>query len=78
MSKQVECMLSKRQIECLYYLVKGMTAKETARIIGISHRTVECYLDNIKTKLNCSSRVELIEKALRVKIIREKLLIDSM
>lgn len=56
--------LSKRQTECLYYLTRGKTAKEIANILNLSCRTVEHYLDTIKTKWNCNSRQELLEIAL--------------
>lgn len=65
--------LSKRQIDCLYCLVQGMRIKEIAKSLSISPRTVEHYIDMVKAKLNCNSRFELIEKALKMKIIRERL-----
>ena len=44
--------LSKRESECLYYLSKGRTIKDIAKFLKISHRTVEDYIGNIKSKLN--------------------------
>lgn len=57
-------MLSKRQNECLYLLAHGMTIKEIAKKIGLSPRTIEHYLEVIKTKLNCTSRSDLIKSFL--------------
>jgi len=51
--------LSSIEIECLFYYFNGYSAKEVARVMGISHRTVEGYLSNIKSKFNCSTRREL-------------------
>jgi DNA-binding CsgD family transcriptional regulator len=65
--------LTKRQLECLYYLVKGCSVKQIAAKISLSHRTVEHYLEAIKFKLKCSSRRELIEKALKISAIKDKL-----
>lgn len=65
--------LSKQQIECLHHLVKGMTAKQTAKRMGLSYRTVEFYIENIKAKLSCTSRVDLIEKAFQIAAIQRKL-----
>lgn len=65
--------ISKRQLDCLYYLVQGMTMKEIAKKLDISHRTVEKHINDIKPKLNCTSRSEMISKALTLKAIREKL-----
>ena len=53
--------LSKREIECLQLTIKGYTAKRIARQLGISHRTVEEYLFNIRIKTGTSSKAELIE-----------------
>ena len=54
--------LSKREIEILYYLTRGKTAKKIAHVVNLSHRTVELHLQNIKRKLNVSCQSELIEK----------------
>lgn len=53
--------LSKREMECLQLTIKGYTAKRIAKQLGISHRTVEEYLFNIRTKTGTSSKAELIE-----------------
>jgi DNA-binding NarL/FixJ family response regulator len=53
--------LPKRKVECLYYLVKGKTAKETAKLLNISHRTVEHYLEDIKNRWGCNSKSMLID-----------------
>jgi DNA-binding CsgD family transcriptional regulator len=66
--------LTARQLDCLYYLAKGFTIKQIAKMLLLSPRTVEHYLDAIKTKLNCETRVELIEKAFKIKAIRYRLL----
>src|SRR5262249_16201397 len=56
--------LSMRQEECLYYLLKGFTAKETGKILNLSHRTVEKYLNNLKDKFKCHKKTNLITKAI--------------
>lgn len=53
--------LSKREIECLLLLSRGKKIKEIARYLGISPRTVESYLENLKCKLNVYTRSELID-----------------
>lgn len=57
--------LTSRQKQCVYWLLKGKTAWETARILNLSQRTVEHYLQNIKAKLNCRTKFELISKVLK-------------
>jgi len=53
---------SKREKECLYYLVRARSSKEIAKSLGLSYRTIEYYIDNIKEKMNVNSRAELIDK----------------
>ncbi len=64
--------LTARQIDCLFYLVKGFTIKQIAKTLSLSPRTVEHYLDTIKQKLNCESRVELISLALTLPAIKNR------
>ncbi len=42
--------LTARELDCLRLKDHGYSAKEIARLIDISYRTVETYLDNIKIK----------------------------
>jgi DNA-binding CsgD family transcriptional regulator len=65
--------LSKRQLDCLIYLAKGMTAKETSKILNLSCRTIEYYIAILKDKLNCKSKSDLIKKALTLEIVKAKL-----
>lgn len=54
--------ITNREKECLFYLTQGMTAKQVARKLNISPRTVEHLIDNMKRKFHCSTRAELIYK----------------
>lgn len=54
--------LSKRQSECLYYLVRGYSNKQIGEVLSLSNRTVETHVEVIKDKLACNSRQQLIEK----------------
>ncbi len=55
-------VLSPRESQILKELVRGKLTKEIAHTLGISFRTVEDYLANIKRKLNVPSKSKLIEK----------------
>lgn len=55
--------LTERQLECLFYLLRGYTAKMIAATIGISFRTVEGHIDKIKLQLGCHSKNQIIEKS---------------
>ena len=56
--------LSKRELECLRHTLRGHSAKQTANVLGISHRTVEEHLSNIKIKMGVASKAKLIEKVI--------------
>jgi DNA-binding CsgD family transcriptional regulator len=51
--------LSPREKQCIKLLLAGKTAKETAAILKLSHRTIEFYFENIKNKLSCSTKQEI-------------------
>lgn len=53
-------LLSSKEKECVKHYLLGKTAKETAICMGLSFRTVEYYFENIKNKLGCSTKRELI------------------
>ncbi|HEY8659547.1 MAG TPA: LuxR C-terminal-related transcriptional regulator, partial [Hanamia sp.] len=65
--------LTKRQEDCLFYLAQGFTIKKIAHTLSLSPRTIEHYLENIKVKLNCYSRDELIQHAFRSTYFQEKI-----
>ncbi|WP_119344080.1 response regulator transcription factor [Facilibium subflavum] len=52
--------LSKRQHQIARMLILGASAKEIALKLSLSYRTVETHINNIKQKLNCHKRSELI------------------
>ncbi len=54
--------LSKREVECLYWACLGKTADEIASILSISRRTVETHFNNLKFKLDCVNKCQLIHK----------------
>lgn len=53
---------TKRENEILGYLLKGYTAKNIAKSLFISQRTVEHHIENMKHKSCCDSTIELINK----------------
>lgn len=53
--------LSKRELQCLKYLAKGNSAKQIAKNLGISSRTVETHITNLKNKMNLYHKNELFD-----------------
>jgi DNA-binding CsgD family transcriptional regulator len=69
-TKSGAVILSKREFECLLWFAKGKTAKQTARILSLSPRSVEAYINNLKNKLGCQSKFEFDEIAANNAIIK--------
>ena len=61
--------ISIRQSECLFLLLRGKSAQAIADILGLSLRTVEGYINEMKIKLNCANKSELIEHAISAGLI---------
>ncbi len=56
-------LLTTRERQCLKGLLKGNTAKDTANLYKLSHRTVESYFENLKRKLKCLTKRDLFKMA---------------
>ena len=54
--------LSTRERQCAFFILRGKSAKEIARALNLSCRTVEAYIDQMKTKMAAQTRSELFEK----------------
>ncbi len=53
--------LSPREIDCVELILQGKTAKEIARHLNLSYRTVEFYLNNLRQKTGSRNKFELIK-----------------
>jgi DNA-binding CsgD family transcriptional regulator len=51
---------TKRELDCVPLLIKGYSAKQIAENLKLSFRTVESYINNIKSKTNSSNKNELL------------------
>lgn len=56
--------LTTRERQCLLAAMDGLSTKETARKLGISHLTVRCYLEKVREKFNSSTIAEAVGRAL--------------
>ncbi|KNA89901.1 response regulator transcription factor [Gordonia sp. w5E2] len=57
-------VLTERETEVLRYVAKGMSAKQIARKLTLSHRTVENHVQSTLRKLQLGNRVELARYAI--------------
>lgn len=53
--------LTQREAECICFLYTGASPKEIAKLLQISHRTIEGYIENAKIKLRVNSKNELFK-----------------
>jgi len=58
--------LTPREQEISGYIVNGLTCKETATALGISHRTVEVHRGRLMKKLAAKNTAELVSKIIMV------------
>ena len=58
--------LTQKELECIDHLLVGKTAVEIAKALGISIRTAETHLSNIKDKLYCTSKSQLIAQLMKL------------
>lgn len=64
-------ILTNRERECLFYLLRCRTAKEIAQILNISFKTVEMHICHIKEKLNCQTKSKIFDRAVERGIIND-------
>jgi DNA-binding CsgD family transcriptional regulator len=55
--------LTRRESECFWYVVRGLNTKKIARHLRVSDRTVEKFIINLREKLGCLHKNDLIERA---------------
>ena len=60
-----ECVVTPRQFEILGYLATGVSPKEVARILNLSTRTIEEYINLIMLSSSSSKKSKIIELFLR-------------
>jgi len=53
--------LTKREAHCAYFITKNYSSSQIAEMMGISHRTVEDYIHNIKLKSQLTNKHQLQE-----------------
>lgn len=59
-NKHPDVKFSRREAECLVKFLQGMTVRDTAEALGLSPRTVEFYVKNMRQKVGCRTKSELI------------------
>jgi DNA-binding NarL/FixJ family response regulator len=58
--------LTPRELDLIKWIAHGYPASYIAHQLQLSIKTIENYTATIKCKLNCKSKIELINKALEI------------
>ena len=58
--KNSKVRFTRRETDCIRLLLLGLTIKEISKLLVLSPRTVEVYLDNIKAKLGCTRKSQIV------------------
>ncbi|TDR73621.1 PAS and helix-turn-helix domain-containing protein [Paludibacterium purpuratum] len=58
--------LSPRQEEVLFLLLRGRTARQIARVLGVATRTVEWHHTTLKEKFSAQNKSELVDRAIEL------------
>jgi DNA-binding CsgD family transcriptional regulator len=61
-------ILTKHELICAKYYVKGWSAKEIADSLSVSSRTIETHIANLKQKLGYHRKTELINELIAMNI----------
>ncbi len=56
--------LTRQEARCMVCFLRGNTVKGTAKILELSPRTVEYYVNNMKKRLDCLTKSELIYRVI--------------
>ena len=53
---------TKREMDCVPYLLAGNSFKEIGTLLGLSHRTIEAYVKNMRMKIGAKTKRALVAK----------------
>ena len=63
--------LTLREVETVSHAILGKTIRDTAVSMRISPRTAEFYINNVKRKLQCRTKKELIRKIMMSEFLKK-------
>ncbi len=63
--KHPDVYFTKREAQVIYCFMRGKTTLQTAGLLKLSRRTIEFYLNNMKVKLGCRFKSDLINLVIR-------------
>lgn len=72
------CKLTKRQQQCLVLTARNKSAKEIAKILNVSLRTVAFHIETANAKLGARNKYQSVAKALQLGLIDPAILSASI
>lgn len=66
-----DCILSKRELECLRWAAAGKTTKDVADILGIAQETVRIYFKRAIRKVDATSRTQAVASAYEMGLLSQ-------
>ena len=60
----LQSQFTAKELECLFFLLRGKSSKETGTLLNLSPRTIEKRIDDLKIKMGCNYKSDLIEKSI--------------
>jgi len=58
--------LSRREVQCLDLIMQNKINKEIAYALGLKQKTIDIYIERLKNKLRCRTKLELILKTAQI------------
>ncbi|MBR1225114.1 LuxR family transcriptional regulator [Bradyrhizobium sp. AUGA SZCCT0176] len=68
-SRRRKSFLSRRETQSIFWAARGKSAWEIAKILNISAKCVEFYLESVKKKLNAVNRTQAAVKAAKLGLL---------
>jgi len=63
--------LSRRELQCAYYLLEGRTSKDISELLHISQRTVEVYFERLKKQFDSKNKIQLAHHLTQANIFNQ-------
>ena len=62
---------TRREAQCMVHFLQGKTVAETAKELTLSPRTVEYYVKNMRQKMHCKTKHDLIDTVRRTAFVQD-------
>jgi len=62
---------TRREAQCMVHFLQGKTVVDTAKELRLSPRTVEYYVKNMRQKMQCKTKQDLVNTVRRTAFVQE-------